>query len=135
MDKSFVTLVQAICIVCNKPFDTNELAIDLRLKERFEMHTVMTDKDGKCQLGLCPEHQRMKDEGFVALVEIDPEKSGISEATEQIDDPHNAYRTGIVAHVKRRVWDKVFDMLCPEGAVAFVQPGVIQHLQSLMAKE
>lgn len=41
MSKSYVTLIQRICVDCGEPYDTNELALDQRLREVFEHHTVV----------------------------------------------------------------------------------------------
>lgn len=77
-DKSYVTLEQHVCVVCAKPFDTNALLLHRRLAPVFERHTVTG-------WGLCPEHQKLKDDGFVALVEIDRAKSSGDSPEEVLD--------------------------------------------------
>lgn len=124
-DKSYVSMEQHVCLVCGVPFDTGSLLLDKRLRASLERHTV-TD------WGLCPEHQKRFSEGFIALVECDPERSGISSGNTRLK-PENAYRTGRIAHVKRHVFDSVFNTPVPaDQAVIFTEPGVIDNLQ-LMA--
>jgi len=60
-DKSHVSLEQHACLVCGSTFDTGSILLDRRLRATMERHTT-TD------WGLCPEHQRLFSEGFVALV-------------------------------------------------------------------
>src|SRR5215831_20757965 len=100
MSKSHVTIEKHACIVCGKLFDTGAILLDTRLRERFERETTTG-------LGMCPEHQKMKDDGYVALIECDPEKSKVKAgaATLHSDD---AYRTGNVCFIRRTAWDHVF---------------------------
>ena len=82
--------------------------------------------------GLCPEHQKLADDGFVALVECDPQRSG-SQADGRMK-PEQAYRTGRLAHLRRTVFAQVFNVpIADEQACVFVEPGVIDHLQSMTA--
>src|SRR5215467_9695541 len=67
-DKSHVSLEQHTCLVCMKSYGTGALLLDRRLRATLEHHTLTG-------WGLCPEHQKMNQEGFVALIECDPEKS------------------------------------------------------------
>ncbi len=68
-DKSYVSLEQHVCLVCGAAFDTGNLLLDRRLRASMEHHT-------KTGWGLCTEHQKLADDGFVALVECDPQRSG-----------------------------------------------------------
>lgn len=67
-DKSHASLEQHVCLVCGARFDTGAILLDKRLRASMERHTA-TD------WGLCPEHQKLSDDGFVALVECDPQRS------------------------------------------------------------
>lgn len=127
-EKSYVTLIQNLCSVCGEVFDTGELALDRRLRPKFDMHTVMG-------WGLCPEHEKLYKDGFIALVAIDPEKSRAEPNGSY--KPENAYRTGQLAHVKGEAWDKIFNTPLPIGKgsgmmlpAVFVEPGVIEMLQA-----
>lgn len=85
-DKSYVSLEQRLCLVCGTCFDTGNLLLDRRLRANMERHTVTG-------WGLCAEHQKLADDGFVALVECDPRRSG-SPAGDGRMKPEQAYRTG-----------------------------------------
>lgn len=87
-DKSHVSLEQHVCLVCGTAFDTGNLLLDRRLRASMERHT-------KTGWGLCPEHQKLADDGFVALVECDPQRSGAPGAGRM--KPEQAYRTGRLA--------------------------------------
>ena len=87
-DKSHVSLEQHVCLVCGTAFDTGAILLDKRLRASMERHTTTG-------WGLCPEHQKLFDDGFVALVECDPQRSG-SQAGGRMK-PEQAYRTGRLA--------------------------------------
>ena len=96
-DKSHVSLEQHVCLVCGTAFDTGAILLDKRLRASMERHTATG-------WGLCPEHQKLSDDGFVALVECDPQRSG-SQASGRMK-PEQAYRTGRLAHLKREAFEK-----------------------------
>jgi hypothetical protein len=83
--------------------------------------------------GLCPEHERLRSEGFVALVECDPQRSG-GRSSDGLMKPEQAYRTGRLAHLKREVFTRVFNVaIAAEQPVVFVEPDVIEQLQAMVA--
>ncbi|WP_421722522.1 ATPase [Alloalcanivorax xenomutans] len=124
-DKSHVSLERHICLVCGNPFDTGNILLDKRLRASLERHTATG-------WGLCAEHQRLFDDGFVALVECDPERSGKPTGTDRLK-PEGAYRTGRLAHLKRDVFAGVFNIpLAADQACVFVEPGVIEQLQAMV---
>jgi hypothetical protein len=124
-DKSYVSLEQRVCLVCGASFDTGSLLLDKRLRASMKRHTTTG-------WGLCPEHQKMSDDGFVALVECDPERSGAAAAGRL--KPEQAYRTGRLAHLRRAVFAQVFNVLIDDKqACVFVEPGVIDQLASMVA--
>lgn len=85
-DKSHVSLEQRVCLVCGAVFDTGSILLDKRLRASMEHRTTTG-------WGLCVEHQRLFDEGYVALVECDPQRSGSPSAGDKLK-PEQAYRTG-----------------------------------------
>src|SRR5690606_24370178 len=89
-DKSHVSLEQHVCLVCGSAFDTGAILLDKRLRQSMERHTV----NG---WGLCPEHERLFKEGYVALVECDPQRSGGAPSSGSMK-PEQAYRPGRLAH-------------------------------------
>jgi hypothetical protein len=82
---------------------------------------------------LCPEHQKLSDEGFVALVECDPQRSGSPAGGGRVK-PEQAYRTGRLAHLKREAFAQVFNVpIAADQPCVFVEPGVIEQLQTMTA--
>ena len=123
-DKSHVSLEQHVCLVCGKAFDTGTILLDKRLRASMEHHT-------KTGWGLCPEHQKLADDGFVALVECDPQRSGSPGGRLK---PEQAYRTGRLAHLKHHVFAKVFNVpIEANQPCVFVEPGVIEQLEAMVS--
>jgi hypothetical protein len=121
MDKSYVTLEQHRCIICGEDFDTGALLLDRRLREKFDTKTVTG-------MGMCPEHQKLYDDGYVALIEADNTPAGSTMR------PEDANRTGMIAHVRASAWENIFDTPVPmkEGklfSMVFVEKGMIAKLQ------
>ncbi|WP_230371643.1 ATPase [Paludibacterium denitrificans] len=113
-------------LVCGKAFDTGSVLLDKRLRASMEHHT-------KTGWGLCPEHQKLSDDGFVALVECDPQRSGSPAGSARMK-PDQAHRTGRLAHVRRTLFAKVFNVsIDDKQTCVFVEPGVIDQLQSMVA--
>ena len=122
-DKSHVSMEQHVCLVCGVAFDTGNLLLDKRLRASMERHTATG-------WGLCAEHQKLADDGFVALVECDPQRSGSPGARLK---PEQAYRTGLLAHIKRHVFTQVFNVpIEANQPCVFVEPGVIEQLQAMV---
>ena len=65
MSKSYVTMEQRLCSCCGKEYETNSILLDTKMRERFDMLT--TTGYGQCN--------KCKKEGYVTMVECDPEKS------------------------------------------------------------
>ncbi|MCO7486991.1 ATPase [Stenotrophomonas maltophilia] len=122
-EKSHVSLEQHVCLVCGTAFDTGAVLLDRLLRASMGRRTATG-------WGLCPEHQKLSDDGFVALIECDPRRSG-SPTSSRIK-PEQAYRTGRLAHVRRTVFTQVFNVpISGKQACVFVEPGVIEHLQAM----
>jgi len=151
MSKSYVTLEQHICVVCAQPFDSGTLLLDQRLRPKFDMHTVTSayyESDGsfadpqpksrpdadrrglelKVNMGMCPEHKKLKDEGYIALVGCDESKTPING---NMSDPRDAHRTGEVAHVRSSIWANLFNGDAPPKGVAFVGTDLMKMLASI----
>ena len=106
-DKSWVSLAQRQCIICGAVYDTGDLLLDKRMKQSMEKHTVVGH-------GLCPAHQQMKDDGFVALIEA---------------DERGENRTGRAVHIRSSAWPHIFNSPAPAGGVAFAPPEVFRILE------
>lgn len=124
--KSHVSLERHVCLVCGTAFDTGSILLDRRLRASMEHHTATG-------WGLCPEHQKLSDDGFVALVECDPQRSGLPASGTRLK-PDQAYRTGRLAHLKRDKFASVFNVsIGANQTCVFVEPGVIERLQTMTA--
>ena len=125
-EKSHVSLEQHVCLACGTRFDTGAVLLDRRLRASMERHTATG-------WGLCPEHQKLSDDGFVALVECDPQRSGSPTGGGRVK-PEQAYRTGRLAHLRREAFAQVFNMpIAADQPCVFVEPGVIEQLQTMTA--
>lgn len=123
-DKSHVSLERHVCLVCGSVFDTGAILLDKRLRPSMEHYTTTG-------WGLCPDHQRLFDKGFVALVECDPHRSGSPSGNLK---PEQAYRTGKLAHLRREVFGKVFNVsIADKQPCVFVEPGVLAQLQAMVS--
>lgn len=116
-DKSHVSLEQHVFLVCGKVFDTGVILLDKCLRASIEHHTATG-------WGLCPEHQKLSDDGFVALVKCDPQRSGSQTGGRM--KPEQAYRTGLLAHLRCTVFAQLFNVpIKDKQACMFVEPSVI----------
>ena len=118
--KSHVGMEQKVCPVCGRAFDTGMILLDKRLRNTLERKTV-TGWD------LCPEHAKLWERGYIALVECDPEKSKFTGETIK---PKDAYRTGRVVHIRKKAAQQIFNMEMTLP-VAFVEPGVVDMLEKM----
>lgn len=122
MTKSYVSVEQNVCLVCAKTFDTNALLLNKHLRKSMEERTVTG-------WGLCPEHQKLHDDGYVALVAIDQDRSPLPHKLDSV------YRLGGVAHVRRSVWQDIFNCPPPEGPMAFCDESLVEKLKGMMPPE
>jgi len=124
-EKSHVGMEARICIVCGEQYDTGIIFLDKRLRNTLEHHNVTGT-------GICPEHQKYIDDGYIILVGVDPERSTIGE--NQTVKPTNAYRTGSVAFMKADLWDDFTEMPRPPDAIAYVEDEIISLLNDINEK-
>lgn len=120
MPKSHVSMQMEICLVCCNKYSAGIL-LDRRMKDSLEPETITG-------WGLCEEHKKLFEDGYIALIGIDESKSTIK-ANGNIT-PEDAYRTGNVCHVKYPVLTGFFNVLInPKLPVIFVEDEVINKLQ------
>lgn len=119
MSNSHVSMEQHQCIVCGRMYNTGTLFLHKRLRQTLEPKTLTG-------IGLCPEHQQLKDDGYIALIECDPSKSSIRNNR---SIPSETHRTDIMAHIHAAAFTELFDVPLPQERIAYVEPGVIQRLQ------
>ena len=127
-DKSYVSMEQHVCTVCGHTYVTGSILLSKRLKPSLERYTVTSN-------GLCPEHQKLFDEGYIALVEV------VNKQNSTTLKPQDANRTGRIAHVRRTVATEMFNTTLPDGAMVYVEAGtdgvkgVIDMLEDMQHRE
>lgn len=120
-EKSHVSLEAAICPICGKEHETGTILLDKRMKASME-RTTLTG------YALCPEHQKMKDDGYIALVGIDEKLSHTEgKTTVTLKDAH---RTGDLIHIRTSAWEFFFEghPVPPQG-VCFVDKALVEMLK------
>lgn len=116
VEKSHVGMAYHVCPVCLEEHDPLVL-LDRRLRK------TLTDKEF-AGWALCPAHEKLRQDGYVALVEVTNQK-----APQKLAD---AERTGRVAHVRVSAWPKLFNMPLPDGGLAFVDPAALDQIRQLV---
>ena len=120
----YVAMAEHICPVCGVKHTYNtEILINKYLRS--------IPKDKRITgYGMCEEHQKLFDEGFVAMVEVSNGEDGDALSQE------NAIRTGNLCHLRRTVFNEVFNTQIPDDLpMVFIGIGVIEQLQAMEAKE
>ena len=119
-DNPIVRMEKAICPVCGERHETGAILIARSLRVGIPKGKETT------HFALCPKHQQMHDDGYVALVEVQREP----EPGEGLYPP----RTGHIAHVRRSKWKLLFNesVPVPEIPMIFVQAGVVAALKGFV---
>jgi hypothetical protein len=114
MEKSHVGMAHHVCPVCTKEHDPVVL-LDRRLRNTLTSHEFAGWK-------MCEEHQKLYDDGYIALIEVTGEPAGVASAN----------RTGRVAHVRAAAWPKIFNSPVPEHGLGFAEVGLFTILEQKM---
>ncbi len=107
----------AVCPVCAKEHATGIL-FNQRLRHTLDPKTVTGWE-------MCPEHQKMKDEGYIALVGIDHAKSDVGLTLGGV------WRIGMFAHLRGHVWPQIFNVPPPEKKLCFVDKDTLDLLAKI----
>ena len=126
MEKSYVTLEQAVCPACGKTHDTGALLLDRRLRNLFDMHTPT-------HFDPCPECKTKLEEGYILLVEVDPTKSEFQE--ESKIKPQDAYRTGRMISMRRNIFEMIFVLPAPPKGICFIEPEAFTKIERMTAEK
>lgn len=121
MSKSHVSLEQRQCVVCGCTYNTGAVLLHKRLAKTLEEHTLTGQ-------GLCPEHQKLFDEGYIALIEVDPELSRpMPNGNLTLE---TARRIGTIIHMRREVFKRTFTTpIRDDTPFVFVDPAVVTLLK------
>lgn len=125
MSKSFTTLEQKVCRVTGKPYDTGDLLLDKKMRDKFEMHTVTG-------WGFSPEVVAKFEEDYIALVGIDFEKSEKDEQGQVT--PAGAHRTGRIAYIKRHVLMQIVPDL-KVNYMTWAEPEFLDYLEQIPVED
>ena len=98
MSNDFVAMERAVCPVCGVIHEDGGVLLDKRLK-------TIEDKDTITHLTLCPEHQKLYDDGYIAMLVVSNEET---EGTKL--SVHNAKPTGTLIHIKKHIAEEFFDI-------------------------
>jgi len=121
-NKSHVSLEHKICVVCGAKYKTDTVLIHKRLSKSLPPNAVTG-------WGMCNEHQKLKDDGFIAMVGCDESKS--THTKNGNINPEGAFRTGKIAHVKKDAWNQITKIPVPEGMMFFCGDDVIEQLNDM----
>ena len=109
-----------VCTVCGAEFDTGTVLLDRRLKNSLTRHTCTG-------WGICPEHQKMIDEGYCHLV------VSIATISGNTVKPEDLNRTGKIISIRKHVLEQILDI--PSAPVMFVDLEAATKLESMLAKD
>jgi hypothetical protein len=125
MDKSHVSMETKLCVVCGKEYDSGAILLDKRLRASMERHTCTG-------FGMCKEHEKLRKDGYTAVIAIDESKTTHKPGGALID-PQEAHRTGAILHVKKRAWVDLFpEVPWPEKGVIFAPDHYVDHIAKMM---
>lgn len=120
MSKSYVGMLHHLCPVCAEKNGQTDLVLDRRLRDTFEMDNY--------QMGdMCEECQEKFDNGYIALVEAN------GSHTKSHMKQEEAARTGRIFHIKREVFEDLFNVSHEDKPLVFIEPelGDILHARML----
>lgn len=120
-------MAKKICDVCGVVHEFNtEILIHKQLKDIDPDKTITG-------YGLCEEHQKLFDEGYIALVAANVLASEVKNGIVKREDTQP---TGELAHVRRTVFNKMFDTQVDDGLpLVYVEPEVIKMLTQQLSGE
>lgn len=118
-EKSYVGLESKVCQICGFKHKVG-LLFDRRLEKSLEM-------DNLTGYEACSECKKMIDDGYIAFVACDIEKSKPKGDHMKMEDAH---RTGDIAWVHKSACDELFNVTLTETMV-FTEPDVIEFLKKI----
>ena len=124
MDKEFVTMEKHLCPICGTEHETNAILIDKKMRKKFDRYTTTG-------YGLCKPCQAKKDEGYLALIVCDKDKSTIVDDLVKME---NAVRTGDLMHMKRDLANDMFDKDTSERDFIFIDTELFEGLKKRMVE-
>jgi len=109
MSKSYVGMGFQQCPVCGVEHDEVVL-LNKRLRNTLKQRQCVGHD-------MCPEHQKLKDDGFIAIVIV-------------TGSPPNMLRTGDIAHARASAWPNMFSAPVPKHGICYAPPEVLELLKT-----
>jgi hypothetical protein len=104
-------------------YDTGSLLMDKRMKDTFERHTLTGP-------GCCGDCTTKKDDGYIACVECDADKSNAEiDGSQETMKHEDAFRTGQITWVRESAWLNMFNVPVPPNNVCFIDEEAAKLLQ------
>lgn len=126
MDKSFVAMEKHICIVCGTEYDTGSILLHKQL------HDIPEEK-ALTGMGVCPEHQKQIDDGYIFLIVADETKSSHYGTTIKHED---AYRTGELLAIRRTAAEKIFiNVPFDKHKIMYIDTQAAAKIKAMVPKE
>ena len=116
---SYVALAKSCCLACGTTFDNGTPLINTKFQPIKQDQEVVS-------WAFCPEHKTIIDEGYIALVGVDPSKS------EAPMTPATVYRTGDLLFIREEVAKAVFNVPI-NGPMVYVDAEVIPTLRAMQS--
>ena len=114
-----------LCAVCGEKYN-EAIAIDKRLRNTLERENFTGN------VGICDKHRKMHEEGYLALIAVNPKLSKAERAKGTLN-PKDAHCTGVVCHIKKSAWEAVIDNPFPELPFVYCDEEVINKLKELQS--
>lgn len=108
-EKSHVSMEQHQCPVCGNCHDTGAILFQKNLRQTLQPKTVTGE-------GFCPKCQELKNNGYIALIEVDDARTR---------------RLGGIAHIRSSAWGHIFNVPAPEGGMAHVPTAVMDMIEEM----
>lgn len=114
----------AVCPVCGKEHD------EMVLIERRWIPAVPTKLEQRNFTGfsLCPEHKKLHDDGYIALVVC----SYVPEGVPFIEQYNGAKRTGEIMHMRYSMAARVFNMDVSKLPMTWIDPEAAAKIKAMM---
>ena len=124
MSNDFVAMETNRCPVCGIEHSYNcGILLNKRMKKI---------KNTCSGISLCEEHSKQKEDGYIFLIEVDPDKS--NPTTKGMLKEEEAYRTGNMMAIKKHVAEQVFhDKINTD--IIFIDQDVFNRLEEWAKKE
>jgi len=124
INNDFVAMEQNICPVCGI---THEYNTGVLLHKNLK--TIPDDKR-VTGYGLCEEHDKLFQDGYIALVVTDESKSTVNDKGNM--DMQDAHRTGALIHVRRELFNDLLKTELPETQeMVFIDEELAEKLSLL----